>query len=238
MIPLLDSAVIALLNHVSRGSAVFDDAVGTLAVNDLLKGSVLLAGVWLLWFEALPPPARVQRRQTLLAGLAACFLAMAVARSLAYGLPFRLRPLHDAASGVLLPLGMVTTVLDRWSSFPSDHAALYFCLAGALWAAQRRLGALALLHVTLVICLPRVYLGLHYATDILAGAAIGLAAAWLLQRDALRRSVSALPLRIEQQSPRAFNALLFLLSFEMVEQFNSLRQLGSLALRAARPWLL
>jgi membrane-associated phospholipid phosphatase len=38
----------------------------------------------------------------------------------------------------------------------------------------------ALAHAALVVCLPRVYLGFHFPSDVLAGAAIGVAVAALL----------------------------------------------------------
>lgn len=58
-------------------------------------------------------------------------------------------------------------------SFPSGHAAVFFALAVALWFIDRRtgwwFGALALVNG-----IARVYVGVHWPTDILAGAAIGI----------------------------------------------------------------
>ncbi|QIX62624.1 phosphatase PAP2 family protein [Hymenobacter sp. BT18] len=64
-------------------------------------------------------------------------------------------------------------------SFPSGHAmigmALYGCLAWLLWRHARRPGwALVLLGWALLIGLTRIYLHVHYATDVLAGFAAGL----------------------------------------------------------------
>ncbi|QJX47710.1 phosphatase PAP2 family protein [Hymenobacter taeanensis] len=68
-------------------------------------------------------------------------------------------------------------------SFPSGHAmiglALYGCLAWLLWRHRRHpVWAAALLAWALLIGLTRVYLHVHYATDVLAGFAIGLV--WLI----------------------------------------------------------
>lgn len=66
-------------------------------------------------------------------------------------------------------------------SFPSGHAAFFFAVAFSLWLTNRRWGAAFFVGATLV-SLGRVAAGVHYPTDILGGAAVGLAAAWLVER--------------------------------------------------------
>lgn len=99
----------------------------------------------------------------------------------------------------------------RSPSFPSGHsmaASIFYLTSGALLArtAQRRrekvylLGAAAL--VTLLVGFSRVYLGVHYPTDVLAGWCAGgswailcwIATDWLARRGALRpRAAPAAP---------------------------------------------
>jgi undecaprenyl-diphosphatase len=72
-------------------------------------------------------------------------------------------------------------------SFPSGHAATAFLMASVLSARypslRRYLYGLAAL-----VALTRVLLGLHYPTDVLAGAAIGLGLGYLVNnREAVRR---------------------------------------------------
>jgi undecaprenyl-diphosphatase len=65
--------------------------------------------------------------------------------------------------------------------FPSDHAAASIAIAVAVLLLHRRLG-IVVLAVAALVCYSRVYVGLHYPGDVLAGALIGLAATLILWR--------------------------------------------------------
>jgi undecaprenyl-diphosphatase len=66
------------------------------------------------------------------------------------------------------------------SSFPSGHAANAFMLATLLAALLRR-GLWPLWYgLASLVALSRVYLGLHYPGDVLAGATLGAGLTWLL----------------------------------------------------------
>lgn len=67
-------------------------------------------------------------------------------------------------------------------SFPSDHATAAFAIATAIVLRSRGWGAVALL-MAAVLSVGRVIIGVHYPTDVIAGAALGSAAAlalWLV----------------------------------------------------------
>ena len=76
-------------------------------------------------------------------------------------------------------------------SFPSDHATASFAIAAAIFLRKRGWGTFALLAAALL-SVGRVAVGYHFPTDVLAGAALGTAAALLLWTPALRRRVDAL----------------------------------------------
>lgn len=67
------------------------------------------------------------------------------------------------------------------ASFPSDHASAAFAIAVAVLLLHRRTG-LAFLGLAAAISVARVFEGVHYPSDILAGAAIGTASAICVTR--------------------------------------------------------
>lgn len=66
-------------------------------------------------------------------------------------------------------------------SFPSDHTAVAFALA-ALGVLTRPRLAIALFFVAFLIGLGRIYAGIHYPSDIIAGALVGIASAYVIHR--------------------------------------------------------
>ena len=69
-------------------------------------------------------------------------------------------------------------------SFPSGHATFFFALAAAVYMKDKRWGAVFLI-LAAVLSILRVATGLHYTSDILAGAALGVLVAfvgsWLIK---------------------------------------------------------
>ena len=74
---------------------------------------------------------------------------------------------HDA-----VPEVFHHTIVETWSSFPSDHAVLWFAVATTVLLASRRLGV-AMLIYSAVLAVGRVYVGAHNPTDVLAGGLLG-----------------------------------------------------------------
>lgn len=64
------------------------------------------------------------------------------------------------------------------SSFPSGHAAFFFALSMVIYLHNRKAGLLFFL-ASFLIVLSRVFVGIHYPLDILAGALIGIFFGWL-----------------------------------------------------------
>jgi undecaprenyl-diphosphatase len=66
-------------------------------------------------------------------------------------------------------------------SFPSDHAVAAFAIAFSVAFIGRRMGAVFLAAASLI-AVSRVVAGLHYPSDVLGGAAIGLLSAFVVMR--------------------------------------------------------
>jgi membrane-associated phospholipid phosphatase len=211
-----DRDVCALINRAARHWHWLDQAVVVISESDLIKGGVVLAVFWAMWFRY------AAARERLLAGLGGSLVALFIARVLAYVLPIRQRPLLEPSIHFVPPFGLADqSNWTNWSSFPSDHAALFFAIVAGIWLANRRAGIFALLYAALAICLPRIYVGIHYPTDVLAGALIGIGAVALLQR---WRALWAKPLlRALERYPGWGYALFFLLTFQIATLFWDVR---------------
>ena len=231
----LDLGILTTLNSVVGQSDWLDHFLVLLAGNDLLKGGLVMTAWWWAWF-ARPWEEEAGRRSrtTLLATLAGALVALALARGLAVTLPFRPRPLHDLTVDLHRATSLPPGVLEKWSSMPSDHATLFFALATGLTLVSRRLGLLALAHAALVVCGPRLVLGFHYPSDVLAGTVLGVVCVLGANAPRLKVVTSALlPLSTGRHAGR-FYAGLFLLTFQIASLFDALRLLVGQIVRAAR----
>ncbi|HTM57570.1 MAG TPA: phosphatase PAP2 family protein [Candidatus Udaeobacter sp.] len=225
-----DRGIMLALNQYARHSRFIDELMVMLNRSALLKGGVVVSIFWWLWFA--PRAAMREIRSRLLATLTSGFIAIVVGRALALLLPFRARPIHEPSLGFTVPYGTGPGELRGWSSFPSDHSMLFFALATGLGFVSRRAGAFLLLWTLFVICLPRVYAGQHYPTDILGGAVVGIVIALISQRRWLRERIDGPLLLWSERHPQSFYAALFLVTFTIATMFTDLRAMLQVVLHA------
>jgi undecaprenyl-diphosphatase len=217
-----DVVTIHYINEFARRSRAFDGLIATLGGENLLVSGTVVALFWWAWFRE--DRESGENREHLIFGFFSGIFAVFLARILALSLPFRERPLRNPLLHFQIPYQMNPDMLIGWSSFPSDHAALFFCLAATVWIASRRLGAVAFCFVFCFICFPRIYLGIHYPSDIIAGAALGMGVAFLSRAARIRKSLTWPMMYWMENYPGSFNAFLFLTSLEMADKFDSLRR--------------
>lgn len=103
----------------------------------------------------------------------AIFLALIFDQIINY-LIFRQRPFAVSAVNLL-----ISKVAD--SSFPSTHTLLSFAPATIIFFKNSKLGMYALF-IAGFVGLSRIYVGVHYPSDVLAGMIIGLACAFLVKK--------------------------------------------------------
>lgn len=204
------------------GSPVLDQmALFTDRIN-LLKGGLTVAVFWWFWYAG-DERTRFERRQIIVVAFLATFAAIFLSRAMAATLPFRLRPMYTPGIGYHAPSIHLRMDMETWSSFPSDHAAMWFALSYGVWRLSRRFGWVAYAYSVIWICLPRLYLGIHYPSDLLVGALVGLGCGWGAFRLPLRRSAK-LCLLIERRYPQWFYPVAFLVAFEIADMFNDVRK--------------
>jgi undecaprenyl-diphosphatase len=211
-----DVAVISFLNQFAHKSVRFDNLVVVVSGSELLKSALLVAFMWWIWFEN---EDTRRKREVLLAATAAIVPALLIAKVLA-AMVFRARPLLEPRLQFQLPYGIHAAVWQQGSSFPSDHAVLLLALATGIFYASRKAGWIALTYATVAGCLPRIYLGMHYATDVIAGAAIGIGCVWLANLPGVRRPLTGWALHWMASKPSQFYFCAFLVSFEIGDLFS------------------
>jgi undecaprenyl-diphosphatase len=214
----LDVSLYRALNAFCGASPTLDHIVYRLSG----PTGVLFLGLFgLLWF--LPDGDQIRRRQTLILVVPAVAVALVLNRAISTLLPFRLRPMY--AIGAHAPSYPWTFDLENWSSFPSDNATYLLAIAACLFVVSRRAG-LAFGLFGGLLCLGRIFFGIHYPSDILGGALLGAGTGYALTRPALAEGLSRPLLGYEKRAPHYFYALLFAALAEVAGGFPNTRHVG------------
>ena len=165
----MDTSLFLWLNSFIGGGGLGDALVRFLAsdLQYLLGVAFVVAVLW---------PAR--RYRMAIAALVSAAIARLALKPLIVALIARPRP-YVALVNVHNIIGPQTG--EEYQSFPSGHALFFFALAMAAYLYDRRLGWWFFAGATLM-GIARVTGGIHWPSDILGGAIIGILTAWLLVR--------------------------------------------------------
>lgn len=180
----MDDRLERWINGPAGSQPALDAVMKGLAAGAEVAFLLLVAG-WFLWGWY---RREARDREGAIAALLAAAGALGVNQVIA-AIWARPRPFitHPAAVHVLLGH-------SNDPSFPSDHAAAAFAIAGVVMLVHRRAGIAALV-VAACVAYARVYVGDHYPGDVAAGAAVGLAMAllvttWLRRVPAMGRQMA------------------------------------------------
>jgi undecaprenyl-diphosphatase len=228
-----DRALSQTANHFAGRSIAFDMVVRDMLNTALPNGGLFVAALCWLWFETDRLGAHPERRNVTTSVLAVTIVAGALWLLKAL-LPLRHRPLDDLDLALRVPFDVDPTSVNALSAFPSGHTAFFFALSVPLWRRSRWLGAAAAVWIFLAICLPLLYRGDHWPSDIVGGAAIGVALMLLLCR---LIGATALPdkvLAFSKRHPPAFYAIALLLALQIALLFGDIHAYLTNAVRLAR----
>ncbi|BBH22990.1 hypothetical protein Back11_43350 [Paenibacillus baekrokdamisoli] len=223
----LDNSFIEWLNHHSFMSPFINKIIHVIADRDEFKGLIFMLFFWSLWFYS----SKNKTNQKILLGtLLACFVSLLISRSITELIENRPRPMINPVLGFQTPIGLTSEILPKMSSFPSDHAALYFGLSIGFALISKRIGGLLFAYTSLFIVLPRFYLGYHYPSDIITGLLIGFICIYAIIKNKYLQPTLDRIVQWETIKPAIFYPCLFLTTYEFSTMFDNIRHFASLLL--------
>jgi undecaprenyl-diphosphatase len=176
----LDLYWFSFLNAVAGHSSILDQlGIFFAAYSEYVWAVVLLL---VLFF---PKNHRERNRVAIVLGVFAALFARLVVKGLvvlAYPRPRPFVALSTAHQLISSPLA------ENYQSFPSGHAIFFFALATVLFCFNKKWGSVAVIAAT-VMGIARVYVGVHWPSDILGGALLGALTGWCTYRYFLHHKV-------------------------------------------------
>jgi undecaprenyl-diphosphatase len=164
----MDIQLTQLINSLTGQNAALDQIMA--ATTNIGVPFMILLAV-LQWWGKRP---REQKRHTCVAAGLSFLLGLVIAQIMLLFI-HRLRPYDVGVSHLIVP-----ATVD-WS-FPSDHAIASFAIVFAFALQGLRRWALIFLVIAGIVCFSRVYVGMHYVSDILGGVGVALIAAYLVEK--------------------------------------------------------
>lgn len=215
-----DYVILSKLNSFEGHHPSVDGAlVYWCGLNGLLLAGPIVAMFWWAWFKNGENVNQNQAaRESIISAALATIFALFVIRFVDLLLPFRIRPLADPTIKLHFP-NEPSISYENWSSFPSNHAVLFLTLTTCVFSFSRLLGWIALMDSLFLVLLPRVYLGIHYPTDVLAGAAIGVGIGLLANQKDVKAFAAGCVFPSLKKYPGPFYAGFFLFMYEVTNLF-------------------
>jgi len=218
-----DAWIVHALNAWVGSAPRFDNILHLLNGNPLLKGIPFVTLLW--WLGGQERQNGAYEVGFLARSLGGLLCALVVARILQNHGPEHLRPISDPTLGLRAFMENDPNYFQKLNSFPSDHAVIFFALSLAIFARRAKIGLAAFAWSFFFICLPRVYFGYHYPSDILAGAALGVAIMAAFIYVPVPSFIGRKIERFSELYPGIPHGAMFVVSAESAVNFDHLRDL-------------
>jgi undecaprenyl-diphosphatase len=136
--------------------------------------------------------------------------------------------MFDPQCNFRMPCGLnVPNPASYWgrsNTFPSGHAAIFAVFIVGLMYVSRLAGAFCLVY-SLIICSIRLFFGIHYPTDILGGACIGVLTAYFARTRIVEYLLTRRVLTWSNRHPSSFYAGFFITTYIVATGFDRLKEI-------------
>lgn len=222
-IPLMpfDADIVRWLNSGLGASPRFDNVLHLVNGSGLLNGAPFMIAIW--WLGSGGGKERPEDRDFLTRTLVGLLVALLIARVLQNVGPHHLRPVSDPTLGLKTYIDNNSNYWRKLNAFPSDHAVQFFAMSFAIATQQFWLGIAAFAWSLFFVCVPRIYFGYHYPSDIVAGAVIGVVIMALALKGRVPKIVQTGFERLQMGAPGALQAAQFGIALQLADNFDDIR---------------
>ena len=218
-----DFHTVSFLNQFAHLSGVLNNCLFLIEQSNLLTWVPITALLWWAWFkgDGQEDSNRKLVVTTIVAvGLVTIFFYFCDRHAL---IGFRSRPMFNPQLNFQTPSGIQLPSPDSYwgktETFPSGHAAVFAALGVGLLYISRTAGTLVLIY-SLLVCLGRIYFGIHYPSDIIGGACIGIAAVLFARTKLIDYLLTRRLIKWPMHHPSSFYAVFFIVTYSVATGFQ------------------
>lgn len=224
-----DLFILSFFSQFAHLSGALNRFVFDLEETNLFTWVPMTALLWWAWFRN--DGREENNRKVVVSSIVALVFVILIFCLLRHAGPwieFRPRPMFDPQCNFRMPYGLNTpnpaSYWGRSNTFPSGHAAIFAVFTVGLMYVSRLAGVLCLVY-SLLICSIRIFFGIHYPTDIIGGACIGVGTAYLARTRIVEYLSTRRMMRWSDLHPSSFYAGFFVIAYIVATGFDQLKEI-------------